>query len=364
MKTSRVDIPALKAAHPLGDFVVASGVKLNGEGRRVRQGLCPFHEEKEGSFTVYADTERWYCFGCGAGGDVLDFVQRREGVGLAEAIALLGAGRPSLSPAAGRASPAGRRLKTDRRAAPVPSPYRDVPLLTSSARFYVGAFRRNNCAKRYIASRGIAPSAALRIGTGFAPGGGLRRSLRSAGFSESRMDASGLFTARGAERFAGMVVAPETDVLGRVIWLAGRAVKPSAKPRFQALPGAKPVLGLGRLGAAPERVVVAEGLMDWLALAAWNIPACAALGTHGVDRVAEALRVAGQVFLAFDSDDAGSDAARHLERLLGGRAAVAELPSGIGDVGELAQRADGRARFMEMLRRAASRRRETPRTRA
>ena len=76
-----VDIPALKARHPLGDTVEASGVRLRGRGR-VRQGVCPFHEEAEGSFTVYADTERFYCFGCGLGGDVLDFVQRVENLSL------------------------------------------------------------------------------------------------------------------------------------------------------------------------------------------------------------------------------------------------------------------------------------------
>ena len=80
-----VDIPALKAQHSLGAVVEESGVGLRGRGR-VRQGICPFHEESEGSFTVYGDTERYYCFGCGAGGDVLDFVQRTEGLSLPEAI--------------------------------------------------------------------------------------------------------------------------------------------------------------------------------------------------------------------------------------------------------------------------------------
>ena len=73
-----VDLVALKARHPLGDAVEASGVRLRGRGR-VRQGVCPFHEEAEGSFTVYAATEKFYCFGCGEAGDVLDFIQRTEG---------------------------------------------------------------------------------------------------------------------------------------------------------------------------------------------------------------------------------------------------------------------------------------------
>ena len=66
-------------------MVEASGLKLRGRGR-VRQGVCPFHAETEASFTVYADTQRWYCFGCGLGGDVLDFIQRSDGVDLPEAI--------------------------------------------------------------------------------------------------------------------------------------------------------------------------------------------------------------------------------------------------------------------------------------
>ena len=104
MTRPRVDIPALKAAHPLGDFVEASGVDLRGTGR-VRQGLCPFHEETEGSFTVYSDTERWFCFGCGIGGDVLDFMQRAEGINLPEAIERLAGGQNPVSTGATRRGP-------------------------------------------------------------------------------------------------------------------------------------------------------------------------------------------------------------------------------------------------------------------
>ena len=86
-----VDLQELKAQHSLGDAVEAAGVVLRGKGR-VRQGVCPFHDEAEGSFTVYADTEKFYCFGCGAGGDVLDFVGRMEGLTLPEAIRRLADG--------------------------------------------------------------------------------------------------------------------------------------------------------------------------------------------------------------------------------------------------------------------------------
>ena len=80
-----------------------------------------------------------------------------------------------------------------------------------------------------------------------------------------------------------MVVIPET-ASGRVRWLAGRAIDRERSPRFQALPGPKPVLGTGRLGPAPPWAVVTEGVFDWLLLAQWGLPTCAALGTQGMER--------------------------------------------------------------------------------
>ena len=362
----RVDIPALKAAHSLGDFVEASGVELRGTGR-VRQGLCPFHEETEGSFTVYSDTERWFCFGCNAGGDVLDFVQRAEGLNLPEAIERLAGGQGSVAAAAtsrgtsprGRAD-ASRRVIAGAGGSKV-GPHRDVAVLTAAGRFYSGALRRSRAARDYLASRGVDASAARRLGVGFSSGRGLVDALAARGFSQRRAHEAGLLINRGRERFAGMIVVPETDSGGRVRWLAGRALDGGAKPRFQSLPGPKPVLGLGRLAragaATPSQVVVAEGLFDWLALSAWGIPACSGLGTHGVESVAASLRGVPQVFAGFDADDAGREAAAHLTALLGGRAAIVDLPRAIGDVGELAERPDGRAVFLRLLRQASDRRR-------
>ena len=341
MVTVNVDIPALKARHPLGDTVEASGVRLRGRGR-VRQGVCPFHDEAEGSFTVYGDSDRWYCYGCGLGGDVLDFIRRVENLSLPEAIRRLDGGA---YPTVSRPVPAGRPRTP-------PLPPRDPALLTMAARFHAGQLRGSTSAQAYLASRGVGLDAAMRLGIGFSPGHGLRHVLESGGFSERRMRDSGLFMERGAERFSGMAVVPEVSG-GLVRWLAGRAVDPGVKPRFQALPGHKPVLGLGRLGLAPAWAVVAEGLFDWLALAGWGVPACAALGTQGVERVASALRGCPRVFLAFDNDDAGLEAAGRLGGLLGRRAAIVILPQGVGDVGELACLPNGRSLFMSLLARAA-----------
>ena len=353
MVTVNVDIPALKARHPLAEVVESAGVKLKGRGR-VRQGVCPFHEESEGSFTSYEDSQRWYCFGCGLGGDVLDFIQRIEGLTLPEAIRRLDVGgqRPVFETAP--------RPVPMRRPNSAALPPRDPALLTAAVRFYAGQLRRHSEAREYVASRGVGPTAAARLGLGYTPGNGLRQALESRGFSEKRIQDSGLFMERGAERFAGMIVVPDPVSStgqaasgGLVHWLVGRAVDPDRTPRFQALPGPKPLLGLGRLGPAPPWAVVAEGVFDWLTVAQWGIPACAALGTQGVERVASALRGCPRVFLAFDNDDAGSEATERLLTLLGRRAAAVALPHGVGDVAELATHPHGRAAFLRLMAQAA-----------
>ena len=339
--TTPIDLAALKRRHLLADVVESAGVPLRGRGR-VRQGICPFHEEAEGSFTVYGDTERWYCFGCGEGGDVLDFIQRAEDLSLPEAIRRLDASPPTITPV--------RHTTRERRdRLPVAPP--DPALLTAAARYYAGELRCRRKARDYLASRGVGMDTAARLGLGYAPGAGLRAALASAGFTAARIHRSGLFTGRG-ERFAGMVVIPEIAA-GRVRWLAGRAIDPGRSPRFQAPPGPKPVLGSGRLGASPPWAVVTEGIFDWLVLAQWGLPACAALGTQGLERIAGALRGCPRVFIAFDSDEAGREAAARLDGLLGPRAATLTLPGGVSDVAELAATSHGRAVFEHLLLQAA-----------
>ena len=341
-----VDIPALKARHPLADVVEAAGVRLRGKGR-VRQGVCPFHEESEGSFTSYEDSQRWYCFGCGLGGDVLDFIQRIEGLTLPEAIRRLDVGghRP-VSETAPRPVPT-RRPK----AAPLPP--RDPTLLTAAARFYAGQLRRNPAGQEYLASRGVGPVAAYRLGLGYSPGNGLREDLASLGFSEKRFRRVGTLHGAwsGAVRRDGR---RPRSLRGPRPLARGPGREPEdVKPRFQALPGPKPVLGLGRLGPAPPWAVVTEGVFDWLTLAGWGLPACAALGTQGVERIASAFRGCPRVFLAFDNDDAGREATERLLTLLGRRAAAVTLPQDVGDVAELATHTDGRTAFLRLMAQAA-----------
>ena len=109
------------------------------------------------------------------------------------------------------------------------------------------------------------------------------------------------------------------------------------------------MLGLARLGPSPHWVVLTEGVFDWVTLAGWRLPACAALGTQGAERIASALRGCARVFLAFDSDEAGREATESLRDLLGPRAAPVAFPDGVSDAAELAALPDGRAVFMRLL---------------
>ena len=337
-----VDIAALKRRHPLGPVVEAAGVALRGRGR-VRQGLCPFHEETQSSFTVYADTQRFYCFGCGLGGDVLDFIQRTDGVDLPEAIRRLNAS-PERPAAPEHPAPSPR--------SPEPAPLRDAALLTAAMRCYARQLQLYEPAQGYLASRGIGIEAARRLGLGYSSGHGLYSWLTDAGFDGRRVLDSGLVS-EGRERFRGMIVVPELRD-SRVQWIAGRAIHPQARTRFQALPGAKPVLGLSRLPSPAPWIVVAEGLFDWLVLAAWGLPAVAALGTQGMDRLASCLQDQSRVFLAFDADQAGRAAASELAGLLGShRTRLVTFPRGVSDVGELGRDPHGRTVFLSLLNRAA-----------
>ena len=190
--------PRAEGASPPGRRGGGVGGTAEGKGQGP-PGVCPFHDEAEGSFTVYADSERWYCFGCGLGGDVLDFIRRTESMSLPEGIRKLGGGSWDVPRAVERPAPT-RRPK----AASVPP--RDPALLTAAARFYAGRLRRHSEAWEYLASRGIGLDAALRLGLGYSPGSGLREALESAGFTADRLRDCGLFmnrSHRGTIRLEG-----------------------------------------------------------------------------------------------------------------------------------------------------------------
>jgi DNA primase len=85
-----IDVEQVRTAHPIAAAVEQRGVTLRPVGRRF-VGRCPFHPDREPSFTVYPETQSYFCFGCGAGGDVIDFVARHERLDFRAAVARLGA---------------------------------------------------------------------------------------------------------------------------------------------------------------------------------------------------------------------------------------------------------------------------------
>ena len=230
MVTASVDITALKARHPLGDTVEAAGVRLRGRGR-VRQGVCPFHDEAEGSFTVYADSERFYCFGCGRG-------RRRAGLHPAAPRASR-CRRPSRgwTAAPGLRPRAATRPAGTRRPRSAALPPRDPALLTAAARFYAGRLRRSHRSAGVPGLTGHRPSPPQPASvSAMRRAAGCGRPWSPCGFSEKRIRDSGLFMERGAERFAGMVVVP--DALQRPRPLARRPGRrsPTGRPASRLRP--------------------------------------------------------------------------------------------------------------------------------
>ena len=157
---------------------------------------------------------------------------------------------------------------------------------------------------------------------------------------------------------AGRVVVPELRA-GRPVWLVGRAVEDTpAAPKYLGLAGEKPLLGwewarsaAWPLGpAAPPGALVVEGPFDWLTLVQWGLPAVALVGTHVRRDVLGELGRFARLYLALDADDAGRAGAAVLREALGPRAVPVALP-GVKDVAELALLPEGRAVFVDALRR-------------
>src|SRR5690606_41036919 len=89
------DVAAIRAAHPIAATVASAGVDLRPSGGRLT-GQCPFHRDRDPSFVVYPETASWFCYGCHAGGDVIDFVARVRGTSFRETAALLSRELPAL----------------------------------------------------------------------------------------------------------------------------------------------------------------------------------------------------------------------------------------------------------------------------
>ena len=348
-------IADLKGLVTMDEVAQRYGVRLHRDGRWLA-GRCPFHDDRTPSFKIPPGNQWFQCFGCGARGDIFDFVARAEGVTFPEAIdRVLG-----LSGIAGGVT---RFEEPEEVREPGEG---DLAAIEAAAAFYARALARTPAAVRYLRSRGVSAATATRLRLGYgAPGLAAeldRLGLTGAGFATGLL-APGRDGGPPWEVFRGRVIVPDLDEQGRARWLTGRALPrppgtpPAAgrrePPKYLNVRLPKPVLGLARQRG--RTAVAVEGPFDWLVLQEWRLPAVALTGGASGRRAVEALSRFDRVYLALDSDAAGQQAAAELAAALGERARTVRLPEGVKDVAELGPRRDGRAIFHAALRAARER---------
>ena len=308
------------------DDVVRDTVELRPAGGGSLKGLCPFHDERSPSFQVSPAKGLWYCFGCGEGGDTIDFVRRVDGVSFAEAVEKL-AVRCGVELHYEEGDSSVRREQGRRT--------RLVAATAAAADFFREQFDRPDAAagREFLAQRELDGELAARFGVGFAPRGwdGLTAHLRSRGFTDDELLAAGLAVAgnRGPyDRFRGRLVWPIRDSAGDVVGFGARHLLEEDKgPKYLNTPDtplyhkSQVLFGIDlarRAIAKDRRVVIVEGYTDVMACHAAGVTtAVATCGTafgEGHVRVlrrlmfdADALH--GQIIFTFDADAAGRRAA-------------------------------------------------------
>jgi len=330
---NRDDIASVRERAPIED-IIGQHVTLKSAGVGSLKGLCPFHDERSPSFHVRPGAGRWHCFGCGEGGDVIEFVMRMDGLPFAEAVEYL-------------AERAGVTLRYEAGGAPKKEGTAGLRkrLLEAhriAAEFYVAALESPEAktGRDFLQERGFGKEAAEHFGIGYAPQGwsGLLDHLRGKGFIEAELKASGLMSEgqKGVyDRFRGRLMWPIRDVTGEVIGFGARKLyEDDQGPKYlntpetalykksQVLYGLDLAKGAIR---AERRVVVVEGYTDVMACHLAGVgSAVATCGTaFGEDHVKVVRRLMGdtggaqlkvggksaQVIFTFDGDEAGQNAA-------------------------------------------------------
>ncbi len=291
--------------------VVGSYVQLKRKGR-LYAGLCPFHSEKTASFFVYPDTQSFYCFGCGAGGDVINFIKKINNIDHVEAVKMLAA-------RAGMPEPTDDD-KTGRMRS------RILSMNKEAARFFYSCLNAKTeeaaQARAYWRRRGLDDKTIVRFGLGYAPESSfaLYEHIRSKGYTQQEMDASGLFKRNASGRtyslFWKRVMTPIFDLRGNIIAFGGRVLDDS-KPKYINSPEtlvyhkSETVFALQiAKKSASRRYVLCEGYMDVISMQQAGIDtavcACGTALTPGQVRLIG--EYAEEVILCYDSDEAGQKA--------------------------------------------------------
>ena len=253
------DVQSIRRANPIAEVIANAGIELRRLGQRLT-GRCPFHTDAQPSLVVYPQDANYFCFGCGAGGDVIDFIARLNGVGFREAASLLsGSSRAPRQPNETRVLESPARFRTE-----VPTEA-EVRVIDAAAKFYHDSLWCSPAALAYLAVRGIERRTArdCRIAFGAT---GLAQHLRRRGLSLDAADRVGLLHDR-RETMLGRILVPAISD-GRATWMTGRALDEAA-PRYMNLRLPTPLLGVGTVRGRDE-VIVAEGVFDWLTLVQWG----------------------------------------------------------------------------------------------
>jgi DNA primase len=296
--------------------VVSARTQLRRVGSRYL-GRCPFHEERTPSFSVNATDKLYYCFGCGAKGDLITFVRETEHLDFVGAIEWL-ADRFNVPLEYEEISPEqdARRRRRERL----------LELLDAAARYYERYLWDSPAgvlAREYLAGRGLGEDVCREYRLGLAPGGRtLTRKAREKGFTPAELAAAGLANRRGNDYFSRRLLFPLADARGRVVGFQARKLydddplhaKYVNSPEGELFRKGDLLYGLDRARAAiarEDRALVVEGNADVLALRQAGLePVVAAMGTALTEgQLKELGRLTKRLWLCFDGDAAGEAAA-------------------------------------------------------
>ena len=340
------------------ESVASAYVAFKRRGRNL-VGLCPFHGEKTASFNLYPETNSFYCFGCGAGGDVITFIKRIENLDYVDAVRFL-ADRSGLKmPEQSHENDQVSRLRL-----------RILEANREAARIFHAALYRpeGKIALDYYHSRGYTDATIKHFGLGFAPDSWdyLLKALRQKGFKDEELIAAFL-AKRGRnggayDIFRNRVMIPIIDIRGNVVGFGGRVLDDS-KPKYINTEGtlafskSHNLFALNFAKNEGRELNLCEGYMDVIAMhQAGFTNTVAALGTSFPEEQMQLIaRYADRINLIFDADGAGQKATRRaIENLrrTGLDVRVVTIPDG-KDPDEFIKK-NGAAAFKLLLDRAAN----------
>ncbi|MDQ6955065.1 MAG: DNA primase [Mariprofundaceae bacterium] len=306
--------------------IIARHVELKQKGSNL-MGLCPFHHEKNPSFSISADKQLYYCFGCGKGGGAFQFLMEHDGYSFPEAVEYLAEKAGLELPRENERD----RLKDQQEAE---ERKKSLNLLAQTADVFAAHLHSHAGAqaKAYIQQRGLPEHIISSYGLGFAPAGYgfMQRTFSRDSQILEQLEAVGLLFKgeRGyADRFRGRLMFPIRDKRGSVVGFGGRIIG-DGEPKYLNSPEtnwyhkSELLYGFSEHRDSIRKrkmLVVVEGYMDVLALAAYDLPiGLAASGTSlGEWQIREIFRLCESPVFCFDGDRAGYQAAwRTLERML------------------------------------------------